>query len=295
MKLCLGTVQFGLDYGIAGASKPALEDAIKTLNLAYERGVRDFDTACAYGTAEEVVGEFLRRLGDKAKDIKITTKSKPNCLEGVKSEDYLDVFNENLNQSLKRMNIEKIDCFMIHSADYVFNREAMESLIKLKNTNKVKKVGISVYTPEQALEALKYKGIDNIQLPYNIADNRLDKCGFFENKGQKNIYCRSAFLQGLLLMNSDDIPEKFTIMKKMMKEIETLCDEEGVSKLDLCLAYLNNNKNVDYLVFGVDNSDQLEEILNVKFNLNEKVIKKAKEIFENVDEFTLNPSLWNSR
>lgn len=293
MKLCLGTVQFGLDYGIAGASKPHLEDAVKTLMLAYEKGIRDFDTACAYGTAEDVVREFLKRLGDNAKNVKITTKSKPNCLEGVDKSQYYDVFKSNLEESLKRMNLERIDCFMIHTADYVFNKEAIESLIKLKQSNKVNHVGISVYTPEQAMEALKYEGIDNIQLPYNIADNRLDKCGFFENKKNKKIYCRSAFLQGLLLMDFEKIPTKFQYMKDNMKIIESLCKDKHVSKLDLCLSYLNKNKNIDFMVFGVDNIEQLEEITNANFGIEESIIKSVKEIYNDADEFTLNPSLWN--
>ena len=292
MKLCLGTVQFGLDYGIAGASKPSMEDAIDTLNLAYEKGIRDLDTACAYGTAEEVVGEFLKRLGDKSQDIKLTTKSKPNCLQGIDKANYFEVFCNNLDESLKRLGLNSIDCFMIHTAEYVFNKDAIEALVKLKDTGKVNKVGISVYTPEQAMEALKYKGIDNIQLPYNIADNRLELCGFFDNNN-KNIYCRSAFLQGLLLMDSEKIPDKFVKMKKMMKEIEAFCKEEKISKIDLCLSYLNNNVNVAYMVFGVDNKQQLAEILNSNFMIDKELTTKARKIFKDIDEFTLNPSLWN--
>ena len=293
MKLCLGTVQFGLDYGIAGASKPDIESSIKILNYAFEHGIKDFDTACAYGTAELVVGEFLKRLGERASEIKITTKSKPNCLEGVDKKDYLSVFETSLDESLERLNLKQIECFMIHTADYVFNKDAIESLIKLKQTGKAKKVGISVYTPEQALEALKYEELDDIQLPYNIADNRLEKNMFFENKKNKSIYCRSAFLQGLLLMKTEDIPEKFTKMKEIMKEIDKLCEIDNFSKLDLCLSYLNKNENVDYMVFGVDNQPQLEEILNANFDLNIETIKKAKQLFQEIDEFTLNPSLWN--
>lgn len=293
MKLCLGTVQFGLDYGIAGGTKPDMEVAIEMLNYAYEKGIRDFDTACAYGTAELVVGEFLRRLGDKAKEIHITTKSKPNCLENVEVKDYLSVWENSLNESLERLNLSQVECFMIHTADYVFNKDAIESLIKLKQTGKAKKVGISVYTPEQAMEALKYEELDDIQLPYNIADNRLEKNNFFDRKGGKNIYCRSAFLQGLLLMKTQDIPDKFVKMKEIMGNIDKLCEDNNIAKLDLCLSYLNHNANVDYMVFGVDTKAQLEEILNANFDVGIDVIKQGKEFFKEIDEFTLNPSLWN--
>src|SRR6056297_432337 len=59
-KLCLGTAEFGLDYGVANKyGKPSLEKAFEMLDFAFERGIHFFDTAQAYGNAEEVLGEYL--------------------------------------------------------------------------------------------------------------------------------------------------------------------------------------------------------------------------------------------
>ena len=59
MKLCLGTVQFGMDYGVQGGSRPSVNEAVAMLDFAVQNGVDAIDTAAAYGTAEEVIGEFL--------------------------------------------------------------------------------------------------------------------------------------------------------------------------------------------------------------------------------------------
>ena len=61
MKLCIGTVQFGMDYGIKGQKKPTLEDSVAMLDYATQNGIYAIDTAEAYGVAENIVGEFLKR------------------------------------------------------------------------------------------------------------------------------------------------------------------------------------------------------------------------------------------
>ena len=51
MQLCLGTVQFGMDYGIRNQKQPTLEQAVEMLDYATQNGINHIDTANAYGTA----------------------------------------------------------------------------------------------------------------------------------------------------------------------------------------------------------------------------------------------------
>ena len=56
-KLALGTVQFGLDYGVSsttGKVKP--EEVGKILNYAHSAGISLLDVAPAYGNSEKVLG-----------------------------------------------------------------------------------------------------------------------------------------------------------------------------------------------------------------------------------------------
>ena len=60
----LGTVQFGLNYGIANTSgKPSLDEVKAIFKYAYEHNLTALDTSRAYGDSEEVIGKALTDLG----------------------------------------------------------------------------------------------------------------------------------------------------------------------------------------------------------------------------------------
>ena len=63
-RLVLGTVQLGLDYGIANENgKPTQDQATAIIQKAWDNGIREFDTAQAYVTIENVLGIALKKLG----------------------------------------------------------------------------------------------------------------------------------------------------------------------------------------------------------------------------------------
>ena len=71
-KMVLGTAQFGMDYGIANLSgKPTKEVIFSILDLAWEKGVRRFDTAPGYGS-ETLLGEFIFANGLQNEAIVLT-------------------------------------------------------------------------------------------------------------------------------------------------------------------------------------------------------------------------------
>ena len=72
-KLALGTVQFGLDYGISNiGGQVSLEEARKVLKLAKEYDIDTLDTASGYGNSEKVLG----KIG--VNDFQIVTKTTRN-------------------------------------------------------------------------------------------------------------------------------------------------------------------------------------------------------------------------
>ena len=96
MELCLGTVQFGMDYGISGQKQPSVEQAVEMLDYAVQNGINTIDTANAYGTAENVVGAFLRRQTVPRESLWIISKFRPHLLDDVKENAYYAVMKENL-------------------------------------------------------------------------------------------------------------------------------------------------------------------------------------------------------
>ena len=97
-KMVLGTAQFGMDYGIANLSgKPSKMEVFKILDLAWEKGVRSFDTAPGYDS-EVILGEFILANGIQDEAIVLT---KISSLDGVS--DYQQRIRTSLESSLKNL------------------------------------------------------------------------------------------------------------------------------------------------------------------------------------------------
>lgn len=296
-KLALGTVQFGLDYGINNPNgKPTRKKSFEMLNFAYEKGIRIFDTAFAYGDAEEILGEFSqsRNLGEK---IKIITKVKPNIIsESECKRTAYDIIAENLKESLDKLKRNYVDGYLFHTPDYIKDKKLVGSLCELKKQGLVKNIGVSIYEEKDAIYAAKLDEIDYIQIPYNIFDQRLDKTDFFQlaDKNGKMVFARSPFLQGLFFMPEEKIPSYLQNVKVYFKELDKIIAKYDLSRQQAALLFSSKNKNIDYVVFGVDNIKQLKEDISIaEQNVDcEKCLKELDDKFINIEKNIIFPSLW---
>ena len=297
-KLVLGTAQLGLDYGINNQSgQPTREQAISILDFAYQQGITAFDTAYAYGDAEMIIGEFLnsRGLGDQAK---VITKLKPEILTGFSGNPQA-LIEANLKESLSRLKRDYVDGYLIHApASYVRDDKLVGILSDFKKSGLVKNIGVSIYEAEDAIYAAKVKEIDYIQIPYNIFDQRLNKTDFFtiaKRNGVK-IFARSPFLQGLFLMPDDQIPLSLAKAKVYLKEMDQIIQRYGLTRKQAALLFSYNDDNIDYVVFGVDNAAQLDELISIirQDSDTTECIRDLKERFMNfgIDRNLISPNLW---
>lgn len=294
-KLTLGTVQFGLNYGVNNfKGKPTREKSLEMLDLAFQKGIRIFDTAYAYGDAEEILGEFNKTRGFST-EIKIITKLKPNIISESKEKTY-DIISRNLDESLKKLNRDYVDGYLFHTPSCIYDKKAIETLIELKNKGLVKNIGVSIYEEKDAVYAAKIKEFDYIQVPYSIFDQRLDRTDFFRIAKKNNItvFARSAFLQGLFFMPEDKIPPYLEIAKPLLKKLDEIIKEYSFSRVQAALLFSFKNKNVDHVVFGVDNMAQIKEDIEiVEKNIDcDECINELKNNFVNVEKSIIFPSLW---
>lgn len=294
-KLVLGTVQFGLEYGINNTSgKPPKEKSLEMLNFAYEQGIRIFDTAYAYGDAEEILGEFLH--GDRPKEeVRIITKLKPNILVESEGRVY-DIIAANLQESLDRLKRDYVDGYLLHTPEYIRQDEIVEALVELKKQGWVKNIGVSIYEENDAICAAKLEAVDYIQIPYNIFDQRLDKTDFFQSakKNHITIFARSAFLQGLFFMPEDRIPPYLEEAKKYLKDLDGIIGRYNISRQQAALWFSLKKENIDYVVFGVDNISQLAEDISIsRHNADcEECFNELRNKFIDVEKNIILPSLW---
>ena len=93
-KLGLGTVQFGINYGINSEfGKVKSKEVMKILNYAHIKNINYLDTAPSYGDSEKVLGT------SKKSDFKVVTKTRHFKNEYITDRD-LEFLDSDFNNSL---------------------------------------------------------------------------------------------------------------------------------------------------------------------------------------------------
>lgn len=295
MELCLGTVQFGMDYGILNKKKPALSDAISCLDYATQNGICAIDTAKAYGTAEKVVGEFLKKHTISREKLFISTKLRPNILDDVSPFEYWHVVEQEIIEQLKTLHTDYVDAYVFHSARYAFDEAKLEAIHKAVDRGYAKKSGVSVYEPEEAFACYDSGLADFIQAPYSIFDHRMKKSGMLDShkRGGCQIHTRSAFIQGLIAMEEEQVPVYLSNARPIVKKIGFLCKEAGLSRVQLALQYVKMEQNISHLVFGVDSLEQLkDDITFFNTDLPADLLEQIGTEFDDIEAEIVMPSLW---
>lgn len=281
-KIVLGTVQFGLNYGINNSiGMPTITEMSEIFKMANVAGINMLDTARLYGDAEYKVSKFL------GTEYKVVTK-----FSNVTNEEEL--FNE-FQISLNNLKTNSVYGYMAHSADTLIqNPELWHSLKKLRKENKTKKIGYSLYSPEQLMKLLDLNLIpDLVQIPYSLLDRKFE---FFLPKLVSlgvEIHVRSVFLQGLYFMNLEKLPYKLSPLKSQLQKLHSCCNTHNVEIGSLALNYVVSNPNIDKVVIGIDSSIQLQQNINAieNWHHNQQLLDSVNDInIENVE--LLNPANW---
>lgn len=288
-KFCLGTVQFGLNYGIKNelGRQPSEKESFGVLKAAIESGISYFDTASAYGNAEQVLGDF----GIGKYPVHVISKLKPDLQEPLQDNVLLEI-----RYSLKRLGLSSLYGYMLHRAEDFYKPEIMAGLAQAKELGLIQHIGVSVYEPEDALRVVTDPRIDCVQIPYSVFDQRLDQTDFFElaEQNRVRVFARSAFLQGLLLMESKDVPLNLREAKPLLIKFDEIISQFGFSRTEAAVLFSYQHRGIANMVFGVDTATQLLEDLRIislsgTFDACRKELSVA---FDNVPRKILMPNLW---
>ncbi len=263
MRLCIGTVQFGMDYGVQGGRKPPVEDAVAMLDFATQNGVDAIDTAAAYGTAEEVVGEFLKRRTIPRGTVEIISKFGMGIFDGAAAEEYSDRLRSAAEASLARLKTDYLDAFICHAPTAAGDVSVALALAALKKSGLARHVGFSIYETSEAFAALASDCTDFLQAPMSVLDQRMAQEGVLARAAASSVdvHTRSAFVQGLMLMPVEAIPPHLAATRPYVRELDELCRARGLTRRELAIAYVKARPEVSHLVFGVDGIGQLKEIV----------------------------------
>lgn len=282
-KLILGTVQFGLPYGINNQNGILIpeKEVQQILRRTFSLGIDVLDTAAGYGKAESRIGTFH----NENRVFKVITKfSKTE--EGN--------WEKSLKSSLDRMNLDIVDTVMFHSFEaFLKNRNNLSQINSAKG-RLYKKLGVSVYTNEELLCLKEVGEVEVIQLPFNLLDNDFQRGSILKQlkDSGKEIHTRSCFLQGLFFMDAENLPGNLKSLSPYLRIIKNIAKENNIEIGHLALQYVLNQNYIDGVLFGVDSLQQLEQ------NIIWAKQKLPKETFAEIDNIKvtdpdlLNPSKW---
>lgn len=293
-KLCLGTVQIGLHYGIKNeiGRKPTSEESFSILREAINNGITYFDTASLYGEAEQILGDF----GIGEYDVKVISKLKPNVLEN--GSDALGVIAKEIELTLKRLNLPSLDGFLLHAGEDFYNQDIINGMHFCKKKGLVDHIGVSVYDTKNAIDVVKSGLVDYIQVPYNVFDQRLDQTEFFEitKSNDVTVFARSSFLQGLLLMDLDEIPNNLSNAIPHLRKFNEIIGKHGYSKAEAALLFCYCHPQIDKIVFGVETKQQLQDNLHILKKADGFIAcySQLAESFNYVERNIIVPSLWHN-
>jgi len=244
-KLAIGTVQFGLDYGISNQDgKTNFDVCRRIISLSQDHGINTLDTAFLYGDSEEVIGNL------DIKGWQIISKF-PKIEEGKAIREYLKI-------SLRRLKQSKLYAYIAHDPKGVLSKpDKWFELQNLKEEGLISKTGYSLYSPEQLEHFFELDMIpDLIQIPYNVLDRRFEY--LFEEIKYRGIeiHTRSSFLQGLFFMKTESLHPFF---RDALPEIAYLHKnfpsvKERASSL---LSFALTNPYTNKVVMGINNETQL--------------------------------------
>ena len=294
MKLGIGTSQFGLDYGISNTSgKTSLKEVQSILKVATENGVDVLDTAYFYGDSESVIGRCL----PEQNRFRIITKT-PSFKKNRYSADDGNIIKKAFCESLKRLRLSSVAGLLIHHADNVL-AEGGEFLYdvmhELKSKGLVEKIGFSVYSKEQINQLLDLYDFEMIQVPVNVLDQRLikgDELKKLRNKGIE-VHARSIFLQGLLLMDSNNIHSYFDPIKPVINKYRSFIISRGLTPVEGAINFVASVPEIDYIIVGVNTAEHLKANLDgLKSTLKDRIPLEDFSMFSLEDSRYINPDLW---
>ena len=285
MKIALGTVQFGTHYGVANTNGQVnRSEAEKILAYAKNSGVNTIDTAIAYGSSEQCLGE----VGVDGYQVVSKLPEIPDDHGNLKL-----WFDRQVHWSLEALGVKKLSGLLLHRPSQLLDpdkKELWDLLLQLKSDGVVEKVGFSIYTPNELDKLWDSFKPDLVQAPYNVFDRRLDKSGWLQRMSEENVevHIRSIFLQGLLLMGEGKRPEKFSKWRSLWCQWDDWLSENEIEPVQAAVSFALSDKRISRVVVGVDSLEQFKNIISAANN-----IGQFPESFRITDTRLLNPSEWS--
>lgn len=286
--MTLGTVQLGMNYGIANTDgKPSEAQSFSILEAALSGGVNTLDTARAYGDSEAVIGRFLKTWKGQLPNI----VTKIPRLQGETEKELTAFAASSAEASLEKLGVGKVSAIMLHGAtDPAIHGKACANAMRyLLDQGYTDRVGVSVYTAQDIRGMLAYDVFSVTQVPMSIFDQQLLADGSIAALASRgyDVFVRSVFLQGLFFLDPDAMDDP--ILRKhaapKIRLLRQLAQQEGLTVAQLAIAFMRDQPGVTSLVLGADTPEQVKNNLSCfdTPKLSQATMTRLQEAFANVN------------
>lgn len=289
-EMTLGTVQLGLNYGIANTlGKPGRDTAYAMLQTASDCGINSLDTAQGYGDSESIIGDFFRR-SPGAKEMIVTTKIALSA-GGDNSEKTVErELTEKTEFSLMTLGVKHLRFLLLHHGEDMYKaggavNRVMEKLVK---RGYAQEAGVSVYAGDEILEMLKHPAYTAVQLPLSVLDQKLIGSGLLEKlESQRvSVFVRSVYSQGLIFLDPDKLnkPALRDYALTPLKNLRKRCGELGLTPSEYALSFVRHLQAVTSIVLGADSPEQVAQnaALFDKPPMDDSEFDRARSLFGSV-------------
>jgi aryl-alcohol dehydrogenase-like predicted oxidoreductase len=262
-----GTFNGSFSYG-----KTYDDDSIAALKKAYNIGVNVYDTSDFYGFGhvENLLGKVFK---NERNNIYIITKGGMITNDG-KQDFSIEHISKTFESSLVRLKTNYVDVYMLHSPKLSILKESklLDYLKSLKNEGLIKKIGISLMSPNDGIKAIESYGFEVIEVNYNILDRRSEFNGLLEYCKKYDVLnvIRTPLAQGILSgkfeFNNDSTdrrqllsPEKVNNLINIYKKMLSVLDDNNYTDAQNCLRFCLSNSNVNVIIPGMKFENEVIE------------------------------------
>ena len=255
------------------------DEAIRAARASYEKGVTLFDTAAVYGWGygENLMGKALKGIRDNVvlvtKGAREWVRDNPDRRSATVSDSDPKRLLASIDESLKRLQTDYIDLFLIHWPDH--NRafsEPMEALENAKAAGKIRHTGVSNFSVEMMAESRETSPIITNQIGYHIFDRRPEaEVMPFVRENEMGIMAYGSLSHGLLTgtwnadktFSDDDWrrgganfginswgPENLAANVAVVEKLKVIAADHGKTIPQLAIAWVLANEAVSVALAG---------------------------------------------
>ena len=284
-RIVLGGAQLCLPYGILnGGETLSREEVARILDTAVDHGIDSIDTAIAYGQSESIIGETSQNRFNIISKLPPLPVDISNVSEWVHSQ---------VQGSLSRLKCTSLEALLLHRPQDLTGAQGAElyaAIGSLMAEKMIHRFGVSIYSPDDLEGIIGTFDIQVVQAPLNVFDRRI--LGFTNHLSALNIevHVRSVFLQGVLIANPKDRPQRFEPWSEHLAQFDEWVRSSGVSAMACCLGFALQQPSIAKLVIGTTSAESLDEIMT---SIPNSVLEVPAHLQSSVEQL-IDPRFWNA-